>query len=92
MRQDVCQGGLSEPWGTTEQDVVQGFPSLARRLDEDAQIVQMLGLPDEFVERLGSEQTVEALVLIPGIGCDDALRRGFSVAVAFLDWAHAGRL
>ena len=65
-RDDAGQRGLAEPRRTGEQHVIEGLGALARRLEEDAQLLLHALLPDEVVEPARAQRAVE-LVLRPEV-------------------------
>ena len=53
---NVSEGGLAEPRGAGEEDVVQGLVPAAGGLDVDAEVVDDLFLTDELVEAAGTKR------------------------------------
>ena len=70
-RHDLRQRGLAEAGGTDEQHVVERLVALARRLDEDRQILARLRLADELAEQLRAQRSV-ADIVGTALGGDDA--------------------
>ena len=66
-RDDVGERRLAEAGGAEQEDVVEALPPLARRADEDLQVVDDLALADVLLQPLGAERGVDAQIL--GIGC-----------------------
>src|SRR5436190_2708201 len=55
VRDDLGERGLAEPRRAAEQQVVNGFPSFARRLQEQCELFLHTILPDELSERAGTQ-------------------------------------
>ena len=70
-RHDLRQRGLAEAGRTDEQHVVQRLAALARRLDEDREILARLLLADELGQRLRTQRSV-ADIVAAALGRDDA--------------------
>ena len=74
-RDDVRQRRLAESRRPEQQHVIERLAPVARGLDEDAQLVADLLLPDVFVEDLRPQRTLEHLLLAAfGRGLDDAIQ------------------
>ncbi|MEY9591396.1 hypothetical protein ABIA06_003687 [Bradyrhizobium yuanmingense] len=71
LRHDLRQRGLAEPRGTYEQHVVQRLAALARRFDEDREILARLRLADEVGQRLRPQRGV-ADIIAAALGRDHA--------------------
>ncbi len=65
LGQDVRERGLAEAGRTAEQDVVERLAAAPRRLHVNAQVVLVLLLTDEFVQRRRAKDAVEALLFAP---------------------------
>ena len=52
---DVGQGGLSQPRGSAEKDMVQRLSPVLGGLDEDPEVILHFLLPDVFLQRSGAE-------------------------------------
>ena len=61
-RHDLRQRGLAEPRRTHEQHVIQRLAPLARRLDEDREILARLGLAHELRQQLRAQRGVADIV------------------------------
>ena len=61
-RHDLRQRGLAEAGRTDEQHVIQRLVTLARRLDEDREILARLRLADEFRQQLRAQRGVADIV------------------------------
>ena len=68
VAQDVGQGGFSQAGRAAEEDVVEGLPAHAGRLDHDIQPLLDLGLAGEFIQRSGTERLLENFITGRGIG------------------------
>jgi hypothetical protein len=80
-RDDVGQRGLAEA-RRAEQQVVQRFLALAGGRDEDLQLIADLGLPDVFIEMLGTQRAFDRLFVGRGRRrVDDALFGKMSVCM-----------
>ncbi len=64
-RHDLRQRGLAETGRAGKQHMVERLATVARRLDEDRQILARLLLADEFVQHLGAQRGFEAVLLGP---------------------------
>ena len=82
-RHDLRQRGLAEAGGTDEQHVIQRLVTLARRLDEDREILARLRLADEFGQQLRAQRGV-ADIVGTALGGDDAGRRVHSLPRLYL--------
>ena len=71
-RDDVGEAGLAHAGGPEEEDVVEGLPAAAGRLDGDPQVRHHLRLAHVLVEGARAEGLVEADVVVAG----RARRRG----------------
>src|SRR6202035_3853643 len=60
---DVGEGRLAKPRRTEEEDVVQGLPPLARRADEDPEVVEDLLLADVLVQPPRAQRRLDPQVL-----------------------------
>jgi hypothetical protein len=60
-RDDVRQRGLAQAGRAEQQHVVERFLALARRADEDFELLAHLGLADVFVEQLGAQGPLDGL-------------------------------
>ena len=58
VRDHVRERGLAEAGRAAEEDVIERFTAIARRLDEDTQILPRGFLPHELVECLGTQRGV----------------------------------
>ncbi len=92
---DLRQRGLAEAGRADEQHVVQRLAALARRLDEDREVLARLRLADEFGQRLRAQRGV-ADIIGAALGRDDAGRRGHAgrntVSVRRKGWEETTRL
>ena len=70
-RHDLRQRGLAEAGRADEQHVIQRLVTLARRLDEDREILARLRLADEFGQQLRTQRGV-ADIVGTALGGDDA--------------------
>ena len=70
---DVGQGGLAEPRGTEDQDVVQGLAALAGGADEDLHLLAHRRLADIIRQAPRADRAVQGIVLGAGLGADQAL-------------------
>ena len=68
---DLRQRGLAEAGRTDEQHVIQRLAALARRLDEDREILARLLLADEVGQRLRTQRGV-ADIVAAALGRDHA--------------------
>ena len=68
---DLRQRGLAEAGGTDEQHVIQRLAALARRLDEDREVLARLLLADEVGQRLRAQRGV-ADIVAAALGRDHA--------------------
>ena len=88
-RDDLRQRGLAEAGGTDEQHVVQRLVPLARRLDEDREVLPRLRLADEFGQQLRTQRGV-ADIVGTALGGDDAGGRvHFASSFTIVGWAKA---
>src|SRR5437763_5357985 len=69
VRDDLGERGLAEPRRAAEQQVVNGLPSFARRLQEQCELFLHTILPDELSERAGTQGDVELVVFRGHDGC-----------------------
>src|SRR6185295_1921832 len=63
VRDDVGQCRLAQPRRAAEEHMIERLPAAARGLDEDPQVLLVMGLTDVFLESLGPEQAVVASVV-----------------------------
>ena len=61
MRNDVRQGGLAQAGRAKQQHMVQRLVALARRADENLQLLAHLGLAHVLVEQLGAQRALHRL-------------------------------
>ena len=80
-RDDLRQRRLAEAGRAVEQHVIERLAALARRRDEDAEIVAELALPDELVERQRTERRLRQ-ILLGARALDHALLADHALAVA----------
>src|SRR5262249_5163944 len=59
VREDLRERRLAEAGRPREEQVIERLAALLRRLDEDAQVVLVLRLPDVIVERRRTERSLE---------------------------------
>ncbi len=73
VRDDVRQRRLAEARRAEQQHVIERLAALARRLDEDAELLADLLLADVFVEAARAQRALDDLFLrARGLGGDDA--------------------
>ena len=73
VRDDVRQRGLAEARRAEQQHVVERFAAPLRGVDEDAELLADLLLPDVFVEAAGAQRALDDVFLRAGApGGDDA--------------------
>ena len=82
-RHDLRQRGLAEARGADEQHVIQRLAPLARRLDEDREILARLRLADELRQQLRAQRGV-ADIVGTALGRDDAGGRVHSLPRLYL--------
>src|SRR4029077_3122890 len=70
-RDDLRQRGLAEPRRAYEQHMIERFAALARRLDEDGEVLARLRLAHEIRQKLRPQRGV-AGILGTAFGRDDA--------------------
>src|SRR4029453_5154380 len=75
-RHDARQRGLPEPGRAVEEQVVERLAPLARRGDEDREVLAQLLLADHLVEGPRAEALLEAALLAERLPRDLAARRG----------------
>ena len=63
VREDLRERGLAEARGAGQEQVIERLAAAARRLDEHAEVLLVLGLADVVVEGLGAERAVVAAVV-----------------------------
>jgi hypothetical protein len=73
--EDVGEGGLAEPRGPAEQDVIERLVALARRGGEHAQVVDQFLLADVLVEGRRPQALLEADVVAVAVQDAVALHR-----------------
>ncbi len=78
---EVGQARLAEPRRAVEEDVVELFAPLLRRLDEDLEVGLDRLLADELGEALRAEAVLEEDVLLRPDGAEDRGHRGHSCAI-----------
>jgi hypothetical protein len=91
VRENVRQSGLAEPGRPAQKDVVKRLAALARRFHVDAEVVLVLRLADEVIERLRPEQPIQPIVVDRPGGADHARARfGRGLGRSFLPRGHKG--
>ena len=79
---DPGQGGLAQPRGPGEEEMVHRLVSLARRLEHDAQMLDELRLPEELGERARPETGL--FDLFPAAGHDRSHQPGIGITSGVL--------
>ena len=82
VRQDVGERGLAEPGRPGQEDVIERLAALPRRLDEDAEVLLVLGLPDVVREGSRPQRAVELGVVRLRRRVDRTRGRGLSGGAA----------
>jgi hypothetical protein len=59
MGNDMGKRRLAQAWRAEQQDVIQRFAPVARRRDEDFELVAHTLLPDIFVELARSQRALD---------------------------------
>ena len=68
VRNDVGQRGLAQAGWAKQQHMVQCLVALARRTDEDLELLTHLGLAHVLVEQLGAQRPLHRLFIWGGWG------------------------
>ena len=76
VRDDARERGLAETGRPGEQEVVGRLPTAARRLEDDAEVLLQLGLPDELGERARPQADLEREVPRVGRGLEQLFTHG----------------
>ncbi len=69
----MSEGGLAEPGGAVEEEVVQRLVALLGGVDGDAEVILQLRLADELVEAPRAQRDVDLFVVLLRLAGDDAL-------------------
>ncbi len=80
--QDERERRLAQARRTAQKHVVERLAALPRGLDEDAQVVLVLGLPDVVGERARTQRAVELRVVAPSRRVDGAIGGSSSLRAA----------